>query len=249
MKNWVITLFVLFNLTMLVAASADIGDGVTKANELMNKVSELTSIENSKVNLEMRVFRKKELSKTYKMELKYKDSKHSMSETLFPPRSKGEIMMHSDKNDWLYLPRINRVIRVSLSDSFSNSDFSNLDIMDTEFKDYKPAITGSEKIKGEEYYKLELNAITDNSTYAKIVMWVRKSDYFVAKRKYYTYSGHLIKEMALYNKNNLMNGMPDTFVMTSTLEKDKYTVLQYKNISRNQKYADGTFTRTYLTKK
>lgn len=228
------------------------GDGAEEAltgADIMEKVTELTSIDNSIVHLDMRVFRNKKMNKHYKMILSYLNSDHSKSETIYPPRSKGEVMLHSEDNDWLFLPRINRVIRVSIGDTFSNSDFSNLDVMETDFtKDYTAKLIGEEILDGKDFHIVELSAKTDKETYAKIEMWVQKDYWFVSKRKYYTYSGHLIKEMALFDKNGLANGMPDTFIMTSTLEKDKFTILSYTAIERNIEFSENTFSKSSLIK-
>ena len=207
---------------LLVAASAYAQD--MSADEILKKADEALDISHSEVEIEMKVYRKKKLRKTYRMDLKYQDQDHMLAETLHPPRNKEEKSLHVDDNMWLYLPKINKVMRVSESNSFSNSDFSNMDIMTTNLSDdYVPTLLGIEEYKGEEVYKLELNAKTEDIPYAKILYWIRKKDLYPLRRDYYTFSGHLLKRLVLQTKTDVRHGLPDAFIMTSVLEKDKYT--------------------------
>ena len=141
-------------------------------------------------------------------------------------------------------------MRVSESNSFSNSDFSNMDIMTTNLSDdYVPTLLGIEDYKGEEVYKLELNAKTEDVPYAKILYWIRKKDLYPLRRDYYTFSGHLLKRLVLQTKTDVRDGLPDVFIMTSVLEKNKQTVMRYLKIEGNQTFPPETFRKNSLAKR
>jgi outer membrane lipoprotein-sorting protein len=220
------------------------------ADDILKKVDELLDIRNSEQEIEMQVYRDQELRTTYRMSLQYQDSDYLLTETLYPPRNKGEKSLHTKDNMWLYLPKINKVMRVSESNSFSNSDFSNMDIMKSELgKDYTPTLIGIETYNNEEAYKLELTAKTEDVPYAKIHYWIRKKDLYPLQREYYTFSGNLLKRMVMQTKTDIRKGLPDEFIMTSVLEKDKYTILRYLKIETGKTFPPETFNKDSLAKR
>ena len=115
--------------------------------------------------------------------------------------------------------------------------------------DYVPTFLGIEEYKGEEVYKLELNAKTEDIPYAKILYWIRKKDLYPLRRDYYTFSGHLLKRLVLQTKTDVRHGLPDAFIMTSVLEKDKYTVLRYLNVETGKTFPPEIFRKDSLIKR
>ena len=222
------------------------------AEDILTKVDEALDTSNTEMNIEMKVFRKKKLRKTYKMIIKARGWKNMIAETLFPPRNEGEKVLRVDAdNMWMYFPKINKTMRVSESGSFSNSDFSNMDILNSQLSiDYTPELLGVEDYKGEETYKLELTAKTEDIPYAKIHYWIRKDDLYPLQRDYYTFSGHLLKRLVMQTKDaDVRDGLPDVFLMTSVLEKDKYTVLRYTKFERGQTFPPEMFRKDSLMKR
>ncbi len=220
------------------------------ADEILKKVDALLDIRNSELEIEMKVYRKKKLRKTYRMNAKYQDWEYMLAETTHPPRNKGEKMLTAGENMWLYLPKINKTMRISESNSFSNSDFSNMDILNPNLSDdYTPTLLGIENYKDEEAYKLELNAKTEEVPYAKILYWIRKKDLYPLRRDFYTFSGHLLKHLVMQTKTDVRKGMPDVFIMSSVLEKDKYTVLRYLKFEDGKTFPPETFRKDSLTKR
>ena len=209
------------------------------------------NLKNSKVELELLVYRENELRTTYRMNFKYQDNYHVLAETIYPPRNEGEKMLQAGrKNFWLFLPNINKSLKISESNSLSNSDFSNTDLLSPRLSgEYTPSIAGIEKLRDEETYKLELQAKDESTPYAKIIYWVRKSDYAPLRRDYYTFSQQLLKRLDMKSTSRVMNGMPDTFVMSSVLEKDKKTVLRYIKYTPKVAYPADTFLPSALLKR
>lgn len=213
------------------------------------------NLRNADTELELLVYREKELRKTYRMTVKYQDTDHVLVETFYPPRNEGEKMLQAGRrNYWIFLPNINRAVRISESNSLSNSDFSNADLLSPRLSnEYVPRLLGTEKLGNEEAYKLELSARDESTPYARIVYWVRKADYFPLRRDYYTFSQQLLKRLDLRASTppraGLPAGMPETLVMRSVLEKDKETVLRYTKHRPGVVYAPGTFRESALMKR
>lgn len=221
------------------------------ALDILDRADDKLDIKDSKTELEMLVYRNNELRKTYRMNLSYEDADHTMAETTYPPRNQGEKMLQAGRrNYWLFLPNINRSVRISESNSLSNSDFSNSDILSPRLRnEYDVKLIGTEKLRDEESYKLELTGKDESTPYAKIIYWVRKSDFFPLRRDYYTFSQQLLKRLELKASTTLMAGRPDTLVMSSVLELDKKTVIRYVQHTPNQDFPSDLFNESSLMKR
>ena len=208
------------------------------------------NLRNSTTELELLVYRENELRKTYHMKLKYQDTDHVLAETTFPPRNEGEIMLQAGRrNYWLFLPNINRAMRISESNSLSNSDFSNTDLLSPRLSvEYTPTLIGTEKMGDVETYKLELLAKDESTPYAKIIYWIRKADYFPLRRDYYTFSKMLLKRLDMKASSTKVS-WPDTFVMSSVLERDKKTVIRYLKQTPGPGFPPETFRESSLMKR
>ncbi len=213
------------------------------------------NLKDSRVELEMLVYRGNELRKTYRMLLKYRDADHVLAETLYPPRNEGEKMLQAGrKNFWLFLPNINKALRISESNSLSNSDFSNADVLSPRLSsEYTPKLLTTEKLHDVETYKLELLAKDESASYARIIYWIRKSDYSPLRRDYYTFSQKLLKRLDMKASSpavgGMPEGMPDTFIMSSVLERDKKTILRYLKYTPQVVYREDAFSENSLMRR
>ncbi len=236
-----IALFLLWSTMVFAEMSAD--DIVGKVDDKMDRTGGLSE-------LEMKVYRKEKLVKTYRMDMKSEGDEKILVEFSHPPRNRGEKYLKVEKNMWIYRPKINKVIRISGRASFSGSDFSNTDILSVRLdRDYKAKLLGIEKYDGKDAYKLELLAKSEEVTYAKIIYWVDKKRLIPLKQDFYTISGHLLKTLILEKKTRILKEMPDTFVMTSVLEKNKKSVMTFLDFKGNQSFSAKTFRKDSLKKK
>jgi len=219
--------------------------------QILDKADDKLDIKNSKTEIEMSIYRDKELRKTYRMALHYLDADHTMLETTFPPRNEGEKILQSGRrNYWLFLPNINRAVRISESNNLSNSDFSNSDILSPRLSaEYTPKLIATEKLNDDEAYKLELVAKDDTTPYAKIIYWIRKKDNLPLRRDYYTFSQQLLKRLDIAVTTHALGDRPDTLMMSSVLERDKKTILRYTKHTSNVTFQDGAFHQDSLMKR
>ncbi len=159
-------------------------------------------------------------------------------------------MLRVKDSMWLYRPKINKIIRISGRSNAVGSDFSNTDILFVRLdRDYNARLVDVVDYNGEEAYKLELLAKSEEVTYAKIMYWIRVRDYLPLKRDFYTISGHKLKTLKLEVKSNVFEGNPDTLTMSNVLEKNKKSILQFKYLKSNMVFPDKFFRKNSLIRK
>lgn len=83
---------------------------------------------------------------------------------------------------------------------------------------------------------------------SQIIYWVRKADFFPLRRDYYTFSQQLLKRLDMKASAPGANG-PDTFVMSSVLERDKKTVVRYLKQTPGSGFPPETFRESALMKR
>ncbi len=94
-----------------------------------------------------------------------------------------------DDDQWLYLPALKRVKRISSrnkSGSFMGSEFSYEDIASQEVEKYTYKWIRDENIKGQDFFVVERYPVDKkNSGYSRQVTWMDKDHYRVFKVEYY----------------------------------------------------------------
>ena len=101
----------------------------------------------------------------------------SAMEYLTPEREKGTKMLKIDDALWLYLPRAERVQKISghmMRQGMMGSDVSYEDMMaGSEFEEmYTATVVGSEQLDGRLHWKVEAVAKDSSVTYPKRMMWI-----------------------------------------------------------------------------
>lgn len=219
-------------------------------NSILKKSDDKVDVSGILLKFEMKVYRKNKLRKTYNMTLKTRGTEKSLLEFTHPPRNRGQKMLRVKDSMWLYRPKINKIIRVSGRSNAVGSDFSNTDILFVRLdRDYNAKLLDVEKYNGEDAYKLELLAKSEEVTYAKIIYWIRVKDYLPLKRDFYTISGHRLKTLELDVKSNVFEGNPDTLTMTNVMEKNKKSVLHYTYLNTGRVFPDKIFQKNSLIRK
>ena len=129
------------------------------------------------------------------------DGDKSIITFLWPADVKGSKMLtHTHKKDdddqWLYLPALKRVKRISSSSktgSFMGSEFSYEDLSSQEVEKYNFKWIRDEKIKGEDHWVVERYPKDKNSGYKKQVIWMSKKTLQANKIEYYDRKDELLK--------------------------------------------------------
>jgi hypothetical protein len=109
---------------------------------------------------------------------------------------------HVDKSDdqWLYLPALKRVKRISSrnkSGPFMGSEFAYEDLSSFEVGKYSFKLLAEETVNGIECYKVEQIPTDKNSGYTRQVAWVDKEHFRGQKVDFYDRKKSLLKTLTL----------------------------------------------------
>jgi outer membrane lipoprotein-sorting protein len=138
-----------------------------------------------------------------------------------------------DDDQWLYLPALKRVKRItsdSKSGSFMGSEFSYEDLSSFDVDKY--TYKGDAKIvtlNGKKVYQGERFAVGENSGYGKQVSWIDAGSFLTLKVEYYDRKNEPIK-VALFEDYKKISGVWRVGKTTMTNNQNgKETVLVWKN--------------------
>ncbi|MDX8383114.1 MAG: outer membrane lipoprotein-sorting protein [Ghiorsea sp.] len=170
-----------------------------------------------KVNLEMVLRNKHNQSTTRSMRNTTREQADDGDKTLIifdnPRDVKGTAFLsHTHKMDaddqWLYLPALKRVKRISSSNKagpFMGSEFAYEDIASQEIEKYTYKYIGDETFDGRDHFKVELVPTNAKSGYKRQVAWFDKAEYRVWKIDFYDRRGGLLKTLTYSNYQQYLN--------------------------------------------
>ncbi|MBI3005245.1 MAG: outer membrane lipoprotein-sorting protein [Ignavibacteriales bacterium] len=163
---------------------------------------------------------------------------------LAPASEKGRATLRLGENMWLYIPNVNKPVRITSLQSITGGVFNNADIMQLEYSvEYDATFageTGSEHI-------LDLKAKNKTVAYDKLKMWVTKDREYLRKVEAYSATGLLIKTLEFKEDKDFGNGLvrPSVVETYSPLYKGYRSYLIYQRI-KPRKFPDEVFTLNYM---
>ncbi|MCX6130457.1 MAG: outer membrane lipoprotein-sorting protein [Proteobacteria bacterium] len=126
----------------------------------------------------------------YEVRFLSKDADHNHGIFLKPEREKGREILRLGDNLWSWMPSVGRVVRVADRDSFAGGDFSNADILRIDWlNQYNPELA-KELPK---QWIVDLKAKVPDAPYAKMRLWIDKSNQQPVQQQYYDSNGTLLK--------------------------------------------------------
>lgn len=163
---------------------------------------------------------------------------------LLPASEKGRSTLRLGENMWLYVPNVNKPIRITSLQSVVGGVFNNADIMQLEYSFEYDASFGEGTDKE---YILNLKAKNKTVAYDKLKMWVTKSDKILRKVEAYSAGGMLIKTLEFKDDKNFGSGLnrPATIETYSPLYKGYRSIMIYQTIKKRQ-FADEVFTQNFM---
>ncbi len=176
-------------------------------------------------------------------------------EFVSPARDRGTRFLKIDDEMWIYLPSIEKSIKIAghmLRQSLMGSDFSYEDMTgNKKLKDlYEIKLIAIDTIMNIACYRLEMTAKVEKVTYYRRMVWVDKESYIPLKSELYARSGKLMKEITImdFKKIDKYN-YPTRIKMINKLRKDTYTELFLEEIKLDIKIPGKIFTKAYLDRK
>lgn len=256
-------------LSIIVVAAAIGLSGVVKADEASQKIKGLEIAKlidshnegwlNQVANVEMVLKNKQGQESKRSMKIKSLEVKNDgdKSLTIFksPRDVKGTAFLsftHPNDSDdqWLYLPALKRVKRISShnkSGPFMGSEFAYEDISSQEVEKYTYKYIKDEKVAGFPGHVIERYPVDENSGYTKQVVWVDSKEYRVHKVDFYDRKSTKLKTLQnLGYKKYLKNTWrPDLMTMTN-LQNGKSTDLKWSAYKFNSSISKRDFDKNAL---
>ncbi len=250
--------------TLLLTASATTALYSMSANEIIDRVNARDDGVAVSRTLKM-VLTDKHGKKRERTTISYrkyygKDKKSVLFYTA-PKRLKDTAFLtydYANKEDkqWLYLPAIRKIRRVSAADRgdwFLGTDFSYEDIKKENKiakEDFNFKLLGEETVDGHPCYKVESTAkskkIAKELGYSKIIGWTDKKIFINRKALFYDERGDLLKKMHSTNIKKIDGIWTATHIEMKNIHNGHSTDFYFQNVSYTKSVSDTIFSKQAL---
>ncbi len=175
---------------------------------------------------------------------------------LSPPDVKGTALLSHAKilttdDQWLYLPALKRVKRISSankSGAFVGSEFAFEDFTITELNKFTYKYIGEETLGGRRMDVIERTPRYEKSGYAKQKAWVDSEDFQARKIEFYDRKGALLKTLTLSDYRRYGSVWRAHKLSMANAQTKKSTDLAFKNFAFKSGLKSGDFEEAVLTR-
>ena len=101
-------------------------------------------------------------------------------------------------DQWLYLPALKRVKRISSANKsgpFMGSEFAYEDLTSSEIEKYRYSLLREEALAGKDCFVIEEHPVYENSGYTRRIVWLDKALYQPLKVEFYDRNNALLKTL------------------------------------------------------
>lgn len=151
---------------------------------------------------------------------------------------------------WLFLPALKRVKRISSSNKsgpFLGSELAFEDIASFEVEKFKYELLKEEKWNGEDYYVVKYIPQYKHSGYKSQEVWVHKTEYRMDKTVYFDRKGALLKTFEISDWNKYLDKFWRGNLFTVTNHQNgKQTKIFWEDYKFNQGLDDSYFNQNTL---
>jgi len=159
-----------------------------------------------------------------------------------------------DDDQWLYLPALKKVRRISSSDRgdyFMGTDFTFEDIKQTpELADYNWSLTGSEAVDGFDCWVVQgvpkTDALKKNLGYAKTVNYIRKDIDLPIRVDYWDRKGQELKHFHASAVQQIQGIWTATAVVMKNVQTGHRTEMSFTDLSYNSGLSNRMFSERML---
>jgi len=160
----------------------------------------------------------------------------------------------ADDDQWLYLPALKKVRRISSSDRgdyFMGTDFTFEDMKQTpELKDYHWTLLGSTLIDGHDCWKVEgtpaSEGVMHELGYSKMIQYIRKDNYFSIQVDYWDQAGRELKHLHVVAMKQIQGVWSAMKIEMDNVQSQHKTILEMSNQVYNTGLSDRLFTQRTL---
>lgn len=157
----------------------------------------------------------------------------------------------TDPDDqWLFLPAINRVKRISSNNKsgpFMGSEFAYEDLSSQEVEKYTYKYLGEENLSGVKTYKIERFPIDPKSGYTRQIVWYNQENYRQEKTEFYDRKSSLLKTLTFSKYKQYLNKhwRAGEMLMVNH-QTGKQTLLIFEDYAFKTGLSDADFTQNSL---
>ncbi|MFH1542083.1 MAG: outer membrane lipoprotein-sorting protein [bacterium] len=217
--------------------------------QIISRVDQNMTFNSSKSTAEM-IIHVGDQVRTKKMESYAQGRDKSFSEFTYPARDKGVKYLKLEDNMWMYLPSVDKTIKIAghmLRQSMMGSDFSYEDALESAnlLDKYTVKVLADDGNN----YVLELTAKVKEVTYYQRKIWVDKDKFVPVKEELFAKSGKKLKVMELSEiKKFGSRYYPTKITLRNLLRKDSKTEMVITSIKFDLVLPSSIFTQGNLTK-
>jgi outer membrane lipoprotein-sorting protein len=193
--------------------------------------------------------------RTISMKSWSKGDKYFMIYITAPAKEEGQVFLKVDKEMWNYVPTISRMIKIPPSmmmQSWMGSDFTNDDLVKQSsiVVDYDHTLLGTETIREQECYKIELIPHEDAAVvWGKIISWITTDGFDLWKSEYYDEDGYLVNTQNAYDIKTFGDrDIPSRMEIIPADKEGEKTVLLFTNSVFNVPINDSFFSKQNMKK-
>ena len=177
-----------------------------------------------------------------------KGNSQTLVQTTAPAVDRNQILLMREHDLWAFLPTLSQPIRLPLSQRLTGQ-VANGDLARANFAgDYEPKVLRKEKLDGEMYDVLQLDAVDKWVTYRKVLYWINAKNARPHKAEFYAVSGRLLKT-TFYRDYQILGGKlrPTRLVVEDAFRRGQRSELVYSDMTERD-LPDKIFTKDYLKK-
>ncbi len=226
-----------------------------KARKLLQEIDDLWRGDSSHARLSMQV-KTKHYTRTLRMEAWSKGEKHSLIRILAPKREKGTASLKSGKHLYTYLPRTDRVIRLTsamMAGNWMGSHFSNDDLVKESRMedDFNAKITFEGDRKG--VHETDITLIPKASAaivWGKVIATIDTRARLPKRQRYYDEDGKLVRTMTFSEVKTFGKRRAPALMRVTVADKpNEYTEMRYEHLDVGNKIPDGFFSIARLKRR
>lgn len=182
------------------------------------------------------------------------DGDMSISTFQWPADVKGTKMLTwshktGDDDQWLYLPALKRVKRISSrnkSGAFMGSEFSYEDLGSQEVEEFTYRLLGETDLDGRAVWQLERTPVSKKSGYSKEIVWMDKEYNNPLKIEYYDRKGELLKVGLFKDYKAYGKYWRANFLEMENVQTQKRSTITWSIRELGKAYDNSEFASDYL---
>ncbi len=165
-----------------------------------------------------------------------------------PAAVRGQEMLRSAENFWVYMPNLKRALRLASRDNFQGGDFNNADVLRASYStDYEGTV--KEDAAKPDVWLVELKSKSPDAAYDSVKLWVLKSPLGVPVRgEYFTSSGKMLRSADFTEVKDFGNGLkrPAHITMRNEIATQRFSEMVWESVDIAAPVGDGKFALSDL---